>query len=295
MYKTVRHGENSLQYTILPQQDDATAITAANNNICGRISAGVRRRARRGRTATILIMTLILACGVVGAAVIVPLLVSTDLVVLPSALQRFSSNKNGHHHGGHHGHHSVSLQTNLTANARQNTSTLASVGSVLTSEGTTTSSTYKLEPTSTNVSPPISPEEVITSTKAPVPVTLSLTTEEGRISAATQQQGSEAIEGLLEEEGGAKEHDRVGSSKKKALDEDMRNSTARSFVFPATDPKNVSALEQTTEADVGVSTEHPRHKSWLEIHWPYVYSSSYFQWTVSPLVVLTNIIGLCCQ
>jgi hypothetical protein len=292
MYKTVRHGENSLQYTILPQQDDAATITASNNNICGRISAGVRRRARRGRTATILIMTLILACGVVGAAVVVPLLVSTDLVVLPSALQRFSNNKNVHHNGGHHGHHSVSALTNLTEIAHQNTSALASVGSELTSEATTTSSTHKLEPTSTNSSQSLLHEEITTSTKASVQMALSLTTEEAGVSAATQQQGPVAIEGLLEEEGGAKEHDRVGSSKKKALDEDMRNSTARSLAFAATDSKNVSALDQITEADVGASTEHPRHKSWLEIHWPYVYSSSYFQWTVSPFVVLTNIIRL---
>lgn len=292
MYKTVRHGENSLQYTILPQQDDAAAITASNNNICGRISAGVRRRARRGRTATILIMTLILACGVVGAAVVVPLLVSTDLVVLPSAFQRLSNNKNVHHNGGHHGHHSVSLQTNLTAIEHQNTSTPTSIGPELTSEASITSSTHKLEPTSTNSSQSLLHEEVTTSTKASVQMSLSLTTEEAVISAATQQQGPVAIEGLLEEEGGAKEHDRVGSSKKKALDEDMRNSTVRSFAFAATDSKNVSVLEQITEADVGTSTENPRHKSWLEIHWPYVYSSSYFQWTVSHFVVLTNIIRL---
>jgi phage tail protein X len=280
MYKTVRHGENSLQYTILPQQDDAAAITAANNNICGRISAGVRRRARRGRTATILIMTLILACGVVGAAVVVPLLVSTDVVALPSALRRFGSNNNGHHHGGHHGHHAVSLQRNKTVTA-YNTSTVASGGAEPTSESTTTSPTSKADPTSTNVSPSLLPDDVITTTKTPVQVTLSLTTEEAGIRATTQQQGPAEIEGLLEEAGGGKEHDRVGGSKKKALDEDMTNSTTRSFVFAATDSKNMSVLEQTTEANVGLSTEQPKHKSWLEIHWPYVYPSSYFQWTVS--------------
>jgi hypothetical protein len=166
--------------------------------------------------------------------------------------------------------------------AHHNTSTLASVGPEPTSEGTTTrtSSTHKLDLTSTNVSPSLLLEEVITTTKAPVQVTLSLTTEEAGISATTQQQGPMEIEGLLEEEGGAKEHDRVGGSKKKALDEDWRNSTTRSFVFAATDSKNMSVLEQTTEADVGLSTENPKHKSWLEIHWPYVYPSSYFQWTV---------------
>lgn len=289
MYKTVRHGENSLQYTILPQQDDAAAITAANNNnICGRISAGVRRRARRGRTATILIMTLILACGVVGAAVVVPLLVSSDLVALPSAFQRFSSNNNGHHHGGHHGHRSAALHTNKTAIARHNTTTVASVGPEPTSAGTTTASTRKLDPTSVSVSPSLLPEEVVTTTKAPVPVTLSLTTEEAESRATTQQQGPAEMEGLLEEEGGAKDHDRVGGSKKKALDEDMRNSTLRSYVFAATDNKNVSAMELTTEADVNQATEQPKHKSWLEIHWPYVYPSSYFQWTVSSFLMFCS-------
>ncbi|KAJ9577362.1 hypothetical protein L9F63_006042 [Diploptera punctata] len=69
MYKTIRHGENSLQYTILPQQEDSNT------------ASGGRRRG------TILIITLVLACGIVGAAVVVPLLLSTDL----AAFQRLKA------------------------------------------------------------------------------------------------------------------------------------------------------------------------------------------------------------
>jgi len=288
MYKTVRHGENSLQYTILPQQDDAGAITSANSSMCGRTSAGVRRRARRGRTATILIMTLILACGVVGAAVVVPLLISTDLVALPSAFQRFSSNNNGHHHGGHHAHHSTALQKNKTTTARQNTITLSSVSLELaTSEDMATSSD-----TSTSVSAPSlsarANEEATATTKTSVQVTQPLSTEEAGTRATTQQQEPMEVGGLLEEDGGAKEHDHVGGSKKKALDEDMRNNASRMFV-PADrgkENRSASVLEETTDQSVVVvpvrSTERPKHRSWLEPRWPFADPSSYFQWTVSP-------------
>lgn len=290
MYKTVRHGENSLQYTILPQQDDAAAVTAANISIYGRSSAGVRRRARRGRKATILIMALILACGVVGAAVVVPLLVSPDLVAIPSAFQRFSSHKNGHHHAGHHSHHSASLQKNMTSSTHQNTTTLWSAEPELaTSENMTTPSTHKLDPTSTSVSPPSLPEEIIVTTKTPVQVTLLPIMEEVTTKATTQQQAPVEVGGLLEEDGGAKEHDHVGGSKKKALDEDMRNSTTRIFVSATTfkDNKSVSVLEVTTEADQDVrrSTERPKHRSWLEPRWPFADPSSYFQWTVSSFIL----------
>jgi hypothetical protein len=286
MYKTVRHGENSLQYTILPQQDDAAAVTAANISIYGRSSAGVRRRARRGRKATILIMALILACGVVGAAVVVPLFVSPDLVAIPSAFQHFSSHKNGHHHAGHHAHHTVSPQKNMTSSTHQKTTTLwSSETELATSENMTTPSTHKLDPISTNASPPLLPEEIIVTTKTPVQVTLSPIMEEATTKATTRQQAPAEVGGLLEEDGGAKEHDHVGGSKKKALDEDMRNSTTRTSVSSTTvkENKSVSVLEVTTESDqdVGRSTERPKHRSWLEPRWPFADPSSYFQWTVS--------------
>jgi hypothetical protein len=290
MYKTVRHGENSLQYTILPQQDDTAVVTAANISIYGRSSAGVRRKARRGRKLTILIMALILACGVVGAAVVVPLLVSTDLVAIPSAIQHFSKHKSGHHHAGHRNHHSVSLQKNITSFAQQNTTLCSAEPELTSAEDMATSSMHKLDPTSTNASQPLLPEEIITTTKASVPVTLSPFTEEVTTRATTQQQEPVDFEGLLEENGGAKGHDHVGGSKKKALDQDMRNSTSTIFVSATTVKYNRSVLVLEAEAhpDVGISTERPKHRSWLEPHWPFADPSSYFQWTVSSFILFQH-------
>lgn len=263
MYKTVRHGENSLQYTILPQQDDA-AIMTATNSVCGRSVAGVRRGARRGRITTILILTLILACGVIGAVALVHLLISTDLVSLPSALQRFRTNNNVDHHGGRHSSHSMVPQGNKTTPVRQNTTPLSS----FVSEDAPTSSSVKFDQSSTSVGPPPLSEVVMGTTTERVEVVATST--EGALTTPVE------VGGRLEEDVGAKEHDHFGSSKKKALNEDARNTTTRVFVSSATgEDKGVLVL------DVGRSTERPKHRSWLEPRWSFADPSSYLHWVVS--------------
>jgi hypothetical protein len=283
MYKTVRHGENSLQYTILPQQDDTAAITAANISIYGRSGAGVRKKARRGRKATILIVALILACGVVGAAVVVPLLVSADLVAIPSAIQH----KSNHPHAGHRDHHSVLLQKNITSSAQQNT-TLCSAGPELTSaEDMTTSSMNKLDPTSTNSGQPLLSEEIIATTKASVPVTPSPFTEEIMTRATTQQQEPVDFGGLQKENGGAKGYDHVGASKKKALDQDIKINTSSIFVSATTAKHNRSVLVLKAKAHqhVGMSRERSKYRPWYD---PLSHSPTYFQWTVSSFITYLN-------
>jgi hypothetical protein len=93
---------------------------------------------------------------------------------------------------------------------------------------------------------------------------------------AAQQQAPVEVGGLLEEDGGAKEHDHVGGSKKKALNEDVRNSTTRVFVSAAAGEDNSVLV-----LDVGRSTERPKHRSWLEPRWPFADPSSYLHWAVS--------------
>uniref|UniRef100_A0A1B6DM27 Uncharacterized protein n=1 Tax=Clastoptera arizonana TaxID=38151 RepID=A0A1B6DM27_9HEMI len=79
MYKTVRQGDNSLQYTILAQ-DDYTPTGSTMK----------RRRSSRRNTAFILIVTLILGCGIVAAAVLIPVLLSSNVVALPARFQTFA-------------------------------------------------------------------------------------------------------------------------------------------------------------------------------------------------------------
>ncbi|XP_071441995.1 uncharacterized protein [Hetaerina americana] len=107
MYKTVRHGENSLQYTILPQEGDEESgksgggqggksgggsgskgggsRTTGNNN-------GGGRGCCRPRTALFLVLTALLI-GVVTASVAVPLLLTTDLLSLPGEAFPFTQHR----------------------------------------------------------------------------------------------------------------------------------------------------------------------------------------------------------
>jgi len=79
MYKTVRKGENSLQYTILPQQDDGSVVTTR---------PGSRRHRKKGKTVAVLALTVVLICGVIATAVLVPLLLTSDLTAIPAAFQK---------------------------------------------------------------------------------------------------------------------------------------------------------------------------------------------------------------
>ncbi|KAK6621079.1 hypothetical protein RUM43_011385 [Polyplax serrata] len=82
MYKTVRHGENSLQYKILAQQED------------GGIPNVKHRRSTRGKTAGIITIVLLLVCGVIATAVLVPLILTNDFITLTGTFQKFLSLKN---------------------------------------------------------------------------------------------------------------------------------------------------------------------------------------------------------
>jgi hypothetical protein len=83
MYKTVRHGENSLQYTILPQDPDSAAACTVTTT---------KHTTSSGRTAVLVAICVILV-GSVVAAVVVPLLVSARLV-LPAPHRRALSVQN---------------------------------------------------------------------------------------------------------------------------------------------------------------------------------------------------------
>lgn len=78
MYKTVRQGDNCLQYHILPQ-DDVTS---------GHVMK--RRRPPRSRTALVLVITLVLGCAIVAAAVLIPVLMRANVVALPARFQTFA-------------------------------------------------------------------------------------------------------------------------------------------------------------------------------------------------------------
>lgn len=91
MYKTIRHGENSLQYTILPQHDDYSkgggGGAASDGLVSGKVhnsmsSTGVKvvRNKKRSLMAYI---GLFFVCSIITGAILVPLMVSVEVMSSP--------------------------------------------------------------------------------------------------------------------------------------------------------------------------------------------------------------------
>lgn len=134
MYKTIRHGENSLQYTILPQNDDfriegklsnanrlagstsssasasasvsssSSASCSSNAHIAHKRSSGVPRK----RRTFFAYLGLIFVCTVIIGAVLIPFLVSAEC--LPSPTEWFLKTKAAFTHSGDRQEQQLQLQ-----------------------------------------------------------------------------------------------------------------------------------------------------------------------------------------
>ncbi|KAL1131454.1 hypothetical protein AAG570_011071 [Ranatra chinensis] len=74
MYKTVRQGESCLQYRIVGQEEYRRTV----------------KRSRSGRIACLLTGALVVACLTVAGAVLMPILLTTNIVALPAGLHTFA-------------------------------------------------------------------------------------------------------------------------------------------------------------------------------------------------------------
>ncbi|XP_043657729.1 A-agglutinin anchorage subunit [Drosophila teissieri] len=89
MYKTIRHGENSLQYTILPQNDDFRIegkLSGAGRSASTSASASASGKAKgqRRRRSFFAYLGLIFVCTVIIGAVLIPFLVSAECLPNPA-------------------------------------------------------------------------------------------------------------------------------------------------------------------------------------------------------------------
>lgn len=82
MYKTIRQGENSLQYTILPQHDDFKSVDGKLRP--ARISGGGGGGGRKKKNVMAFI-GLFFVCSIITGAVLVPLIMSVEFMASPSA------------------------------------------------------------------------------------------------------------------------------------------------------------------------------------------------------------------
>ncbi|XP_065365024.1 uncharacterized protein LOC135958087 [Calliphora vicina] len=94
MYKTIRHGENSLQYTILPQNDDFRLegkIKASSAGCSGSVIKKIKAKKPKKRS-FFAYLGLLFVCTVIIGAVLVPFLVSAEC--LPNPTEWFLKTKN---------------------------------------------------------------------------------------------------------------------------------------------------------------------------------------------------------
>lgn len=81
MFKTVKVGDTSLQYTIVSQTDDTTTATPNASTTTPTLrKSKIKRKTRHRKTVILILITLIMGCGIVIAAVLVPILVASKLV-----------------------------------------------------------------------------------------------------------------------------------------------------------------------------------------------------------------------
>lgn len=78
MYKTVRQGENSLQYTILPQQDDGRTAPPTQGPRRGGGSGHSRKKS------VLAYIGLFFVCAIITFAILIPLMVTSDLMPTPA-------------------------------------------------------------------------------------------------------------------------------------------------------------------------------------------------------------------
>lgn len=114
MFKTVKVGDTSLQYTIVSQAEDSSSSNSGSGGNVIRKNK-IKRRTRHRQTVILILITLIMGCGIVIAAVLVPILVASKLVGnLPESakFQTFAiaaSSIQGYGKHDHNGHKYVEL------------------------------------------------------------------------------------------------------------------------------------------------------------------------------------------
>lgn len=280
MYKTIRHGENSLQYTILPQTDEGKSSNGTERR---RRSCGSKRGQKKSLVAYI---GLFFVCAVVTGAILVPLMVTTDLMPSPAAWF-FKAQKARELRNPATVKYVIEKNNNLLnsdAEKKLNISNLI-VGGNLTDITTTTilqsssvfdSTTFQDTSPSTiptvtsTVLPPLptstSPESEATEIEATVMLNISTITEV--LSTVITSTIQPTILPTTELEILSTSEIPKNPSKPKILLQEIRKHAMM---------KNIPVKID----DVRIDKTDEEKKNWIKSHWPFVDPSSYFQWAVS--------------
>lgn len=272
MYKTIRHGENSLQYTILPQNDDFRLEGRIKSVASGKragTSNGLTKPRNRARRTFFAYLGVLFICTILIGAVLIPFLVSTEC--LPNPTKWFLRTKAALMHRGLEmalvGSNNSSILAINPSNANQSQpsllleSTTASPTATLITFLTTNSDLQKI------------PTEQLMEVTSIVPAPDKIDDEgtEGiqsvqSVARVNSYQITTTVRPILMVDGGHT----IASVEKlpiKSISPVAAEKTAVSSVVRATAAINKNTIEQ-------------QNLAWIQGHWPYIDPSTYFQWNV---------------
>lgn len=272
MYKTIRHGENSLQYTILPQSDE---VRSSNGTERRRRSCGSKRGQKKSLVAYI---GLFFVCAVVTGAILVPLMVTTDLMPSPAAwffkaqkarelrnpaTVKYVIEKNNNLDGKNLNISNLIIGGNLS----EITSTTILQSSTVFDQSTFQDTSPSTIPTVTSTAlPPLSSSTETVEVESTVLLNISTITEV--VSTVITSTIQSTILPTTDEEILSTTEAAKNPSKPKILLQEIRKQAML---------KNVPVKIDDVRIDKTVEEK----KNWIKSHWPFVDPSSYFQWAVS--------------
>lgn len=274
MYKTIRQGENSLQYTILPQQDEGRS----GGPSVGHRRAGGQRSGGSRRKSILAYIGLFFVCAIITFAILIPLMVTSDLMPTPTAW--FYRNQKGRDFrkmsvDGRNGDHIIKgtpLRTTVTA-ATTSTSTTTTATTTTTTEKPSTKAGLR-----TDVLTVTEFENLYKDDKSLEQLNGNLL--QGEIIPTTTMGGLYAPLGLMN----------LPRSRLRTPTLTTTTTTVRPTTknypkhFSLQKHEKVSGSEVQAERkaiQVNTNTEDMAqvHQNWLQSHWSYV--DPYLQWRVS--------------
>lgn len=319
MYKTIRQGENSLQYTILPQHDDF-------KNVDGKLRPATAARSGGGgrkKKSLMAFIGLFFVCSIITGAILVPLMVSVEFMASPSAWFHKSTNASSSSSSS-----STSSSVSTTVVSQKNVAGGAQFSASKLQKLKTVSKIIKFDypaaattvPKTTTASIPITTTADVPSVKPSILVTTTETTTTIDQQQLLQtyppvsRQRVNTIDAVVN-----KATTVVGQTTRNFDDEDvgednllLRPPLQQSTIVStekatpvlvqtiSTTVASMPTIDATNEQQIpgkpAVSSykeevslspvvDRPKEaKNWLKSHWPIVDPSTYFQWTVRYLL-----------
>ncbi|XP_016986501.1 T-cell immunoglobulin and mucin domain-containing protein 4 [Drosophila rhopaloa] len=306
MYKTIRHGENSLQYTILPQNDDfriegklsgsgrssGGAATSSGSSASSSGSGSVKVKGQRRRRSFFAYLGLIFVCTVIIGAVLIPFLVSAEC--LPNPTEWFLKTKaalirgpqRGGSAGGERGEPagnpilptgSPLLQQNVGRNVqivnRDGIEQFVIRVNKTNPNSSTTSSTTTTAPTTSSSS---TTTTTTTTTTPPPTTTTTTTTREPPVTTPRYMPPATTITTRIIQVPLLK-----SAAKKPIMPPVLAKAQGPQIQTGAGQNSRMhvqsDAEEQTQGSGVGLNDEKS-NSAWIKTHWAYIDPSTLFQW-----------------